>query len=192
MTRLLTVLGMLLMACANVGHTLAQNYPNRPLRIIVPFPAGGGVDTMARILAQRMTDVVKQPVLVEHKPVILSNEARDVAALRWFTAEEIERSGLERPDRARAAGHPQPARPLRVPRIAEGSPRRCDGSARYGGPTRVRRRSSVGIPPQRPERRQSGLGSDGGEDPEAGSLVERQGTRVRGHEVDRPAVAIRR
>jgi NAD+ diphosphatase len=37
-------------------------------------------------------------VLVEHKPVIVSNEARDAAALRWFTAAEIEQCGLERPD----------------------------------------------------------------------------------------------
>ena len=46
----------------------AQTYPDRPIRLIVPFPAGGGVDTMARILANKLTDVVKQPVLVEHKP----------------------------------------------------------------------------------------------------------------------------
>lgn len=37
-------------------------------------------------------------VLVDHKPVIVSNELRDVAALRWFTAAELERAGLERPE----------------------------------------------------------------------------------------------
>jgi tripartite-type tricarboxylate transporter receptor subunit TctC len=55
------------LAVLSASAALAQEYPNRPLRMIVPFPAGGGVDAMARILAQKMTDIVKQPVLVEHK-----------------------------------------------------------------------------------------------------------------------------
>ena len=80
MTRLLTVLGALLIACANAGHALAQNYPNRPIRLIVPFPAGGGVDTMARILANKLTDVVKQPILVEHKPGAGGNVGSDFVA----------------------------------------------------------------------------------------------------------------
>ena len=80
MTRLLIALVALLVACANAGQALAQNYPNRPLRLIVPFPAGGGVDTMARILAQKMTDIVKQPVLVEHKPGAGGNVGSDFVA----------------------------------------------------------------------------------------------------------------
>ncbi len=59
---------------------LPQDYPNRPIRLIVPFPAGGGVDTMARILANKMTDVVKQPVLVEHKPGAGGNVGTDFVA----------------------------------------------------------------------------------------------------------------
>ncbi len=55
------------LAVLSASAALAQEYPNRPRRMIVPFPAGGGVDAMARILAQKMTDIVKQPVLVEHK-----------------------------------------------------------------------------------------------------------------------------
>ncbi len=55
------------LAVLSASAALAQEYPNRPVRMIVPFPAGGGVDAMARILAQKMTDIVKQPVLVEHK-----------------------------------------------------------------------------------------------------------------------------
>ncbi len=58
----------------------AQTYPNRPIRMIVPFPAGGGVDNMARILANKMTDVVKQPVLVEHKPGAGGNVGSDFVA----------------------------------------------------------------------------------------------------------------
>ena len=46
----------------------------------MPFPAGGGVDTMARILANKLTDVVKQPVLVEHKPGAGGNVGSDFVA----------------------------------------------------------------------------------------------------------------
>jgi tripartite-type tricarboxylate transporter receptor subunit TctC len=67
-------------AALTASSALAQGYPNRPLRIIVPFPAGGGVDTMARILAQKMTDIVKQPVLVEHKPGAGGNVGTDFVA----------------------------------------------------------------------------------------------------------------
>jgi tripartite-type tricarboxylate transporter receptor subunit TctC len=58
----------------------AQVYPSRPVTLIVPFPAGGGVDTMARILANKLTDVVKQPVLVEHKPGAGGNVGTDFVA----------------------------------------------------------------------------------------------------------------
>jgi tripartite-type tricarboxylate transporter receptor subunit TctC len=63
-----------------VGAARAQGYPDRPIHLIVPFPAGGGVDTMARILAQKMTDVVKQSVLVEYKPGAGGNVGTDYVA----------------------------------------------------------------------------------------------------------------
>jgi tripartite-type tricarboxylate transporter receptor subunit TctC len=68
------------LAVLSVSTALAQDYPNRPLRMIVPFPAGGGVDTMARILAHKLTDVLKQPVLVEHKPGAGGNVGTDFVA----------------------------------------------------------------------------------------------------------------
>jgi tripartite-type tricarboxylate transporter receptor subunit TctC len=80
MTRLLIALGALLIVCANAGQVSAQSYPNQPIRIVVPFPAGGGVDTMARILANKLTDFVKQPILVEHKPGAGGNIGADAVA----------------------------------------------------------------------------------------------------------------
>ena len=68
------------LALLSASTALAQDFPNRPIRLIVPFPAGGGVDTMARILAQKMTDVVKQSVLVEYKPGAGGNVGTDFVA----------------------------------------------------------------------------------------------------------------
>src|SRR6202035_755188 len=46
----------------------AASFPSRPIRIIVPFPAGGPTDINARIIAQRMAEDWKQPVVIENRP----------------------------------------------------------------------------------------------------------------------------
>jgi tripartite-type tricarboxylate transporter receptor subunit TctC len=45
----------------------ADNYPNKPLRLVVPFPPGGGNDILARTVGQRMTEVVGEQVVVENR-----------------------------------------------------------------------------------------------------------------------------
>jgi tripartite-type tricarboxylate transporter receptor subunit TctC len=59
---------------------LAQPYPSRPIRFIVPYPAGGPLDTVARLLAQKVSESVKQPVIVENKPGAGGNIGADAVA----------------------------------------------------------------------------------------------------------------
>jgi len=63
------VLGTLLALAAPFATTgaLAQSFPSKPIRIIVPFPAGGTTDIVARLVGQRMSESMGQPVLVENR-----------------------------------------------------------------------------------------------------------------------------
>ena len=61
------VLAALLLACA-AGAALAQGYPTKPVHMIVPFLAGGGVDALARALSQRFAEAWGQSVIVENRP----------------------------------------------------------------------------------------------------------------------------
>jgi tripartite-type tricarboxylate transporter receptor subunit TctC len=65
--RVTTALGLGLLV-AWTGFAPAQDYPNRPIKIVVGFPAGGGVDTSARVIGQEMSKGLGQPMVVENKP----------------------------------------------------------------------------------------------------------------------------
>jgi tripartite-type tricarboxylate transporter receptor subunit TctC len=54
-------------ALAAVPQAMAQSYPSKPIKMIVPFPAGGTTDIVARIVAQRMTESMGQPVVVDNR-----------------------------------------------------------------------------------------------------------------------------
>jgi tripartite-type tricarboxylate transporter receptor subunit TctC len=56
------------MAAATSGAFAQSDYPNRPVKIIVPFAAGGPADNFARVIAQHLGDALKQPFVVDDRP----------------------------------------------------------------------------------------------------------------------------
>jgi len=58
----------------------AQTFPAKPVRIVVPYPAGGAVDVMARVFAQKFSDAWGQPVLVENRAGAGGNVGAEIVA----------------------------------------------------------------------------------------------------------------
>src|SRR5262249_52179157 len=62
--RLILAIGFVI---AGIGLSWAQTYPNKPIRFIVPFPAGGSTDAVARALQPALEKILGQPVVVENR-----------------------------------------------------------------------------------------------------------------------------
>jgi tripartite-type tricarboxylate transporter receptor subunit TctC len=60
-------LALAIAATCSVGASRADDYPSRPIRIIVPYAPGGGADTVARIVARRVSDTIGQPIVIENR-----------------------------------------------------------------------------------------------------------------------------
>src|SRR5689334_12538824 len=56
----------LLAACASASR--AQDYPTKPIHLVVPYAAGGSVDPIARLVSDRLAKVIGQPVVIENRP----------------------------------------------------------------------------------------------------------------------------
>jgi tripartite-type tricarboxylate transporter receptor subunit TctC len=68
MAVLLRLAGLALLALAFISQASAQDYPSRQVRVIVPFGAGGPADVYARIIAQHLSEQLKQTFVVEDRP----------------------------------------------------------------------------------------------------------------------------
>jgi len=77
-----TLPALLVAACALAGPSavFAQDWPTKPLRIMVSSPPGGGTDAMGRAVADRLGPLLKQPVVVENRPGVSNTLAADVTA----------------------------------------------------------------------------------------------------------------
>src|SRR5262249_25436700 len=72
----LALLGMTALA----GPALAQNFPSRPIRIVIAFPPGGPTDLVGRLLADKMKDSLGQTVIIENKAVANGAIGADMVA----------------------------------------------------------------------------------------------------------------
>jgi tripartite-type tricarboxylate transporter receptor subunit TctC len=88
MRSILRAIVMLPLALAWIGPALAQTYPERTIKIIVPQPPGGGFDTVARVLADRLSPLLGQPLVVENRPgagTLVGTEAAAKAPADGYT-----------------------------------------------------------------------------------------------------------
>jgi tripartite-type tricarboxylate transporter receptor subunit TctC len=61
------VLLLIVVLCA-AGSACAQNFPVRPIRIVVPWPAGGPPDAVGRLIGSRIGEALKQQVVIDNRP----------------------------------------------------------------------------------------------------------------------------
>src|SRR5215470_13578419 len=66
-SKLLAGLTLLLLPALLPTLASAQDFPSKPIKLIVPFPAGGPNDIIARVVGQRMSEIAKQPVIIDNR-----------------------------------------------------------------------------------------------------------------------------
>ena len=77
-----------LSSLASVGTGRAEDYPLRPVTLIVPYPPGGGVDTIARVMAQKLSGALGQQIIIENRPgagAVIGTRAAAKAAPDGYT-----------------------------------------------------------------------------------------------------------
>jgi len=79
-TRRTVAIALAMCATPSVFAQVASSYPSQPLRIVVPYPAGGATDTLARIVATKLQESWRQTVVVENKPGASGTIGNDMVA----------------------------------------------------------------------------------------------------------------
>ncbi|MGZ8266803.1 MAG: Bug family tripartite tricarboxylate transporter substrate binding protein [Burkholderiales bacterium] len=74
------IVAVALVAALSAPNALGQNYPGKQVRLISPFPAGGGNDAYARIIAPRLADYLGQPIVIENRGGAAGIIGADIAA----------------------------------------------------------------------------------------------------------------
>jgi tripartite-type tricarboxylate transporter receptor subunit TctC len=72
-----TAIVSLLLLC---GNALGQGFPNKPVRVVVPYPPGGGADVVTRVLTPRISELIGQPVVVDNRAGAGGNIGTDAVA----------------------------------------------------------------------------------------------------------------
>ena len=82
LSRSITALAWILSGCLALVSLAAgaQSYPSKPIRLVVPFPAGGSLDVVARAIGQKLADAWGQPVIVDNRPGAGGNIGADLVA----------------------------------------------------------------------------------------------------------------
>jgi tripartite-type tricarboxylate transporter receptor subunit TctC len=70
----------MLAICASAVHAQAQAYPNRLIRIVVPYAPGGGVSILAQIIGNKMSEILKQTIVIDNRPGAGGNLGADIVA----------------------------------------------------------------------------------------------------------------
>lgn len=76
---MMRILMAALLFCTVSADAFAQAYPSRAVRLILPFPPGGGFDAVGRPFAEKLSSLLGQPVIVENRPGAAGNVGADVA-----------------------------------------------------------------------------------------------------------------
>ena len=63
-----SIAATLVAACLPAAAIGAEAYPAKAIRMVVPFPAGGTTDILARIAGQKLTEALKQQVIIDNRP----------------------------------------------------------------------------------------------------------------------------
>src|SRR5579862_4501487 len=95
MTLLARVIGACLLLLPVAAS--AQDFPSKPVRLIVPFPPGGPNDLIARVVGQRMSDIFKQPVIIDNRggqAGVLGTDAVAKAAADGYTIGIVSASAI--------------------------------------------------------------------------------------------------